>query len=272
MFWLPETTVAPPEAAGAEEERRVRPDRAGAASRRLPDRAATPEKERFRTHEAASFRNGTGPAPDALQPFVARVKAGGETRTRWTRPANPFPGLRPFEADEEHLFFGRENRDRRSAAAAAQHRFLAVVGTSGSGKSSLVRSGLIPGAAKRADGRRPARAGASPLRPGEDPIGQLAAALDSPPACSAQAARACEHQPRADRSHAAPQPLGLVEAVQQAGLPPARTCWWSSISSRSCSASGEAGRRRALARGSRHVRQAAARSAGSRRTCRSTSC
>src|SRR5882672_10699877 len=57
---------------------------------------------------------------------------------------NPFPGLRPFREDEEHLFFGRENQVNTMVDKLAATRFLAVVGTSGSGKSSLVNCGLRP--------------------------------------------------------------------------------------------------------------------------------
>lgn len=57
---------------------------------------------------------------------------------------NPFPGLRPFEEDEEHLFFGRENQIDQLSSKLSQNHFLAVIGASGSGKSSLVKSGLIP--------------------------------------------------------------------------------------------------------------------------------
>ena len=57
---------------------------------------------------------------------------------------NPFPGLRPFEPDEDHLFFGREKEIDELLRRLRASRFLSVVGTSGSGKSSLVRSGLIP--------------------------------------------------------------------------------------------------------------------------------
>ncbi|MBX3062913.1 MAG: protein kinase [Anaerolineae bacterium] len=68
---------------------------------------------------------------------------------------NPYKGLRPFlEADSTH-FFGRDKLIERllarlaensvgSAAAAAPQRFLAVVGASGSGKSSVVQAGLLP--------------------------------------------------------------------------------------------------------------------------------
>ena len=57
---------------------------------------------------------------------------------------NPFPGLRPFEEDEEHLFFGRENQIDQLSSKLIQYHFLAVIGASGSGKSlstQAVRTG-----------------------------------------------------------------------------------------------------------------------------------
>ncbi len=56
----------------------------------------------------------------------------------------PFPGLRPFRTSEAHLFFGRDEQVEALLARLAERRLLAVVGTSGSGKSSLVYAGLIP--------------------------------------------------------------------------------------------------------------------------------
>ncbi|HEU4713309.1 MAG TPA: tetratricopeptide repeat protein [Pyrinomonadaceae bacterium] len=90
---------------------------------------------------------------------------------------NPFPGLRPFETDEYRLFFGREGQSDAVLARLQRTRFLAVVGTSGSGKSSLIRAGLMP--ALR--GGMMAGAGSgwriAVMRPGGDPIGNLAAEL-----------------------------------------------------------------------------------------------
>jgi WD40 repeat protein len=63
---------------------------------------------------------------------------------RRTQLSNPFPGLRPFRSDEHHLFFGREDQVDSMIAILATRRFLAVVGSSGSGKSSLVHCGLEP--------------------------------------------------------------------------------------------------------------------------------
>src|SRR5215468_10677619 len=80
---------------------------------------------------------------------------------------NPFPGLRPFREDEEYLFFGRESQVDAMVDKLAATRFLAVVGTSGSGKSSLVNCGL-----------RPAWRMAQ-FRPGSDPMRAMADALAS---------------------------------------------------------------------------------------------
>jgi len=94
-----------------------------------------------------------------------------------TAITNPFPGLRPFWEEEEHLFFGRELQVDAMVDKLAQRRFLAVVGTSGSGKSSLVNCGLRPALHQG----RMASAGTSwrmaQFRPGNHPLAALAEAL-----------------------------------------------------------------------------------------------
>ena len=55
----------------------------------------------------------------------------------------PYPGLRPFSRRESSVFFGRDRLIDGMAATLQERRFLAVLGPSGSGKSSLVRSGLF---------------------------------------------------------------------------------------------------------------------------------
>jgi ABC-type uncharacterized transport system ATPase component len=61
-----------------------------------------------------------------------------------TALAMPYPGLRPFEAQDQPLFFGREAQVSAMLRQLEDHRFVAVVGSSGFGKSSLVRAGLLP--------------------------------------------------------------------------------------------------------------------------------
>jgi hypothetical protein len=60
--------------------------------------------------------------------------------------ASPYPGLRAFTASETPIFFGRgrETDDVVGRFTRDNARFLAVIGASGSGKSSLVAAGLLP--------------------------------------------------------------------------------------------------------------------------------
>ena len=91
--------------------------------------------------------------------------------------SNPFPGLRPFRKQEEHLFFGREHQIDAMVDKLAAAHFLAVVGTSGSGKSSLVNCGLRPALHRGLM----AEAGTSwrmvQFRPGNRPLAAMTSAL-----------------------------------------------------------------------------------------------
>ena len=57
---------------------------------------------------------------------------------------NPFPGLRPFNIEESHLFFGREGQTDEVLMKISDNRFVAIIGPSGSGKSSFVYCGVLP--------------------------------------------------------------------------------------------------------------------------------
>jgi len=135
---------------------------------------------------------------------------------------HPFPGLRPFEPDEDHLFFGRERQIDELLRRLRTTRFLSILGTSGCGKSSLVRSGLIPSLY----GGAMTRAGSSwriaILRPGGDPIGNLAAALDEPealgPPREEDAGDGLSRSLLETTLRASNQ--GLLECVRQSRIPP----------------------------------------------------
>lgn len=60
------------------------------------------------------------------------------------RPELPYPGLRPFEAEEWSIFFGREQMVDDVVDRLAAHCLVLIHGASGSGKSSLVRAGVLP--------------------------------------------------------------------------------------------------------------------------------
>ena len=128
---------------------------------------------------------------------------------------NPFPGLRPFEFDDNHLFFGRDEQTTELTTRLRKNRFVAVVGTSGSGKSSLVRAGLMP---ELLSGTM-ASAGSSwettIMRPGGDPITNLAAAIvEADLYDSGEEDIASQVRATLTRSG-----LGLVEAIRQSELP-----------------------------------------------------
>ena len=59
-------------------------------------------------------------------------------------PDCPYPGMVPFDEADSARFFGREQEVQDLVERLRLHPFLAVIGASGSGKSSLVRAGLIP--------------------------------------------------------------------------------------------------------------------------------
>ncbi len=62
----------------------------------------------------------------------------------------PYKGLAPFEADDAELFFGRDQVVAELTARLRSSRFLAIVGASGSGKSSVLRAGLVASVQKGA--------------------------------------------------------------------------------------------------------------------------
>src|ERR1043165_6114410 len=104
--------------------------------------------------------------------------AGWALVTAPLQAVEPFPGLRPFRPDEAPLFFGRDDEIEKLLSRLSERRFLAVVGTSGSGKSSLVRAGLIPMIERGHLGPTGSRWVVATLEhPGLDPLHGLARAL-----------------------------------------------------------------------------------------------
>ena len=89
----------------------------------------------------------------------------------------PFPGFRPFERHEAAIFFGRYDQVNYMLRRLETHPFLVVVGASGSGKSSLVRAGLLPALDEGLLFDAGSQWHVAILRPGEDPFRALATAL-----------------------------------------------------------------------------------------------
>lgn len=87
----------------------------------------------------------------------------------------PYRGLTRYEADDRELFFGRDNLVGALLELVGEHRIAAVFGPSGSGKSSLLRAGLIPRLQQAPAPDRPAVIRV--LTPGERPAHTHTAAL-----------------------------------------------------------------------------------------------
>ncbi|MGR9106411.1 MAG: nSTAND1 domain-containing NTPase, partial [Gammaproteobacteria bacterium] len=134
---------------------------------------------------------------------------------------NPYPGLRPFEADENHLFFGRDGQSNELLRRLRRNRFLAVVGTSGCGKSSLVRAGLLADLHGGMMAERSSRWRIALFRPGADPVGNLAVALCRPGVLLPDEAESTDSEmERAFMTATLKRSaLGIVEACGQHQLP-----------------------------------------------------
>ena len=87
----------------------------------------------------------------------------------------PYRGLRVFREEDQAFYFGREKDLEKLAAAVGQHPVVAIVGASGSGKSSLARAGLVPRLRRQTGGRVWQIAIVD--HPGQDPFFALAQAL-----------------------------------------------------------------------------------------------
>jgi hypothetical protein len=78
-----------------------------------------------------------------------RIRAAREGRAPVGAPRAtdvcPFPGLRAFDESEARFFFGRSKSVKECFdALGSAHRWLAIEGSSGAGKSSLARAGIVP--------------------------------------------------------------------------------------------------------------------------------
>lgn len=90
---------------------------------------------------------------------------------------NPFVGLRPFETKDSLYFFGRNEQIKSLLQLLYQTHFLAVIGSSGCGKSSLVRAGLIPHIQGGFLVQDRDRWHIKEMKPGDQPLANIAKAL-----------------------------------------------------------------------------------------------
>jgi WD40 repeat protein len=136
------------------------------------------------------------------------------------RPARPYLGLRPFGYENHELFFGRESQIFALYRFLDRSRFVSVIGSSGSGKSSLVRAGLLP----LLDAESADSGGRSwrwiELRPGYSPLERLADALAALPTAGEEASEALVAARRARVSFALRRTsFGITEALDELDAP-----------------------------------------------------
>lgn len=130
--------------------------------------------------------------PEEFQKLLAAVLGINDTGSI-KGETEPFFGLKAIDEKRSHLFFGREREADELLALLRDRKLLMVVGDSGSGKSSLVRAGLVPkwrgGALAELEGRRPnediwhvieMRPGGHPRRSLGDAVFKAAGALGMP--------------------------------------------------------------------------------------------
>jgi YD repeat-containing protein len=133
--------------------------------------------------------------------------------------AAPYPGLRPFRADEVDIFFGRERQTDALLAKLAEHRFLAVLGPSGCGKSSLVRAGMLPALETGFMTRAGSSWRVTCFRPGQRPLRSLADALLDAKLLDGERA-AQRDAPVFLEASLRRGPLGLIDIVRTSTLEP----------------------------------------------------
>jgi WD40 repeat protein/energy-coupling factor transporter ATP-binding protein EcfA2 len=96
--------------------------------------------------------------PGEFQKLLAAVLGQGAEAGTLNAEPDPFFGLRAINEERSHLFFGREDETEELVRRLRDQQLLLVVGDSGSGKSSMVKAGLVPrwrgGAIAELEGRR----------------------------------------------------------------------------------------------------------------------
>ncbi|MBB5959328.1 WD40 repeat protein [Saccharothrix tamanrassetensis] len=155
--------------------------------RRLREQAGSPTYRQLSRHAhysaAALSEAANGRKLPSLAVTLAYVRAcGGDVagwEARWRElaaavnpPAEPsgtppYAGLAAFQVDDADRFFGRDRLVNELTGLVARRRFVGVFGASGSGKSSVLRAGLV------ARARRPAVV----FTPGARPVEELAVHL-----------------------------------------------------------------------------------------------
>ncbi|MFI5012025.1 MAG: SUMF1/EgtB/PvdO family nonheme iron enzyme [Hyphomicrobiales bacterium] len=167
-----------------------------------------------------------------LRALILRRLDGKQEQATIRYTGNPFRGLLSFEAEDAPIFFGRtratgELRELLTRQEARGCAFVLVMGASGSGKSSVVKAGLLPDLMLPGMVGKVALCRFAVMRPsdgGTDPVGALAAALLATTALPELAGLQYSQATLAAQLASNPGQVafavrqGLARAAEQAGL------------------------------------------------------
>jgi WD40 repeat protein len=134
--------------------------------------------------QAIDFTTNQKEAYERLWDGLRRAGVDPQKEFGWSPDRSPYPGMQPFSQDDAAVYFGREKEVqegidrlrwmRDHARTQDALRLMVVLGPSGSGKSSLVRAGIVPRLA-----RDPANwLILPPVRPGTAPLAELLGVLE----------------------------------------------------------------------------------------------
>jgi DNA-binding XRE family transcriptional regulator len=166
---------------------------------------------------------GRGPAEDMLAAWEDRTPGSGGGVARGARGC-PYRGLLPFGESDAEVFYGRERLAAELAVKLAARvscgGLVVVTGASGSGKSSLLRAGLLPILARGQQVPGSGRWARIIMTPTKDPLTELAARLAAVGGPDALAVRDGLAR-RPDQAHLAVRSAVLAVADRRDGEPPA---------------------------------------------------
>jgi WD40 repeat protein len=152
-------------------------------------------------HRRADCWEDLDPAASSTVDLVTKVLSCLEAPS--LRPENPYVGLRPFEAADADRYFGREDVVADLVDRVQSEPVVLLVGGSGSGKSSIVRAGLVPHLRRLDPPWTP-----TVMVPGARPMQHLAHAL--------QRVRTADAQGAATDDAVASRGVGLADAARRA--------------------------------------------------------
>lgn len=156
----------------------------------MTKKSDSPKKPRAKSRSSSSGDNYdlSGDFRGAVVNIKSTIVSNAEVKDLENLPPEPgdapFQGLQYFDEKDANRFFGREALVSKIVGRLAASRFLTVIGASGSGKSSVVRAGVIPAlrrGERLADGSLPPTdSGQWDIRiltPSAHPLDALAASL-----------------------------------------------------------------------------------------------